>query len=522
MRGVNALREAIQVASKSTKTEAVEASGETGPVVGARRVSGLWRVALAMPLAFGVGAMACLGWVVHRVVPGTSEGWFASVGVPVSDREGLLGALLVATAVMAGGAALVLMRLHVMLRIRSALHAFGGGERSLGVLRVADRRGAARAWNTLLEWRGDEAAEALSRAMLRPSAGGGGGTGDRAADAMWQGVVLVDEQQVIRYANGAAAVLLRQRRETLPGTDVRRVITDERVLATVREAISTGSRQRRVTDVGDPSSEDSSVLRYSVRAMGGRGERSVLVVVEDVTQQRVSDAAQHAFVAQATHELRTPLTNMRLYVEQLIDDDLTPEERGRALNVVNGEISRLDRIVGDMLSIAEIQAGNLHAKSGEVRVQPLFEQLQNDYAEAARQKNLKLEFDLPPKFPAVMGDREKISIVLHNLLGNAVKYTPEGGSVRVSVHEEGDRLVTEVSDTGIGIGESDQQRIFERFVRAKDDRVAATTGTGLGLALARDIARLHGGDVTVQSERDKGSVFSFWLPINVDTRARAA
>lgn len=483
------------------------------------------RALLMPPTLLGLAVVAAVGALGVMTASDTAEGWVAEQGVPVSDKIGVMAATGLGCMALLATFGWLGSRLKVMLRIRGALHAFGGGERSLDALKLLDRPGAARAWNGLLDWRKDAEAAARVEGMLEVKAAqsSGGGAGERAADALWQGVVAIDEQQVVRYANGAAAVLLRQRREMLPGIDARRVIPDAAVLSAIGQAIETGSRQRRVIDVGDPTEADASVLRYSVRSIGTKGDRSVLVVIEDVTQQKISDAAQHAFVAQATHELRTPLTNMRLYVEQLIDDELSPKERASALNVINQEIMRLDRIVGDMLSIAEIQAGNLHAKSGEVRIQPMFEQLQVDYAESARQKNLALTFDLPPKFPPVVGDREKLGIVLHNLLGNAVKYTPEGGQITVTVHEEGDRLVTEVSDTGIGISEEEVGKVFDRFVRAtSDSRVSEQTGTGLGLALARDIARLHNGDITVHSELNVGSTFAFWLPIGGTTRAQAA
>lgn len=475
------------------------------------------RALLVPPAMLGLSAVAGVAALGVMTVPDAAGGWLSELGVPVSDRAGFA---------MASGAAVLLMmigfwwlgsKLRVLLHVRGALHDFGRGERSLDALRLSDCPGVARSWNSLLAWRNEtsdlEQAEALLRAAPGAGSGSGGGVGEQAADALWQGVLAVDEQQIVRYANGAAAVLMRQRRETLPGVDVRKVIADDQVLVAIAETIETGSRKRRVLDVGNPTADDASVLRYSVRAIGTKGDRAVLVVIEDVTQQRISDAAQHAFVAQATHELRTPLTNMRLYVEQLIDDEVTPKERSSALNIVNQEITRLDRIVGDMLSIAEIQAGNLHAKSGEVRVQQIVEQLQGDYAESAKKKSITLTFELPPKYPPIVGDREKLGIVMHNLLGNAIKYTPDGGSVTVTVKEEGDRLVTEVSDTGIGIGEEDIGKVFDRFVRAQDARVAEQTGTGLGLALARDIARLHNGDITVQSEVDVGSTFAFWLPI---------
>ena len=451
---------------------------------------------------------------------GEGNGWLSSRGVPVTDRMGLS---------LAGGVALVLIfvtgmwsraRLRALLRVRDSLLAFDKGERSTGAIRLNGSGAIPEAWNALLEWRTDEVETEALAAALR--GGGGDRSGESYADLLWHGVLVVDEQLVVRYVNGAAAILLGSRRDSLHGMDARQVLKDERVLGAVRNAAETSSRQKQSFDVGDVADSQRGVLRFSVRASGNDSGRRVLVVIEDVTQLRVSEAVQHAFVAQAAHELRTPLTNIRLYIELLTDEDLDPAERGKALNVLTQETGRLDRIVGDMLSVAEIQSGRLNISDGEVRIEQMFAELESDYAQAAQQKQLTLTFDLPPKFPMIRGDREKIGLVLHNLLGNAVKYTPRGGVVRVVVREEGDRLITEVVDTGIGIGEEDMARVFDRFVRGSDPRVAAEPGTGLGLALARDIARLHSGDVTAQSEFDAGSTFSFWLPVAKPIAVQAA
>lgn len=481
-----------------------------------------WQRPVLIPVLTAGAALGGVGWLGYSQLTGGSAGVLKSHGIPLPDQFAVPGAAAAGFLLVALTSVAMCGRLRVLLKIRRSLSLFAKGERCVGVLRVPDEPGAAAAWNQLLTWSEGRAEVGEAVALLR----GGGSTGnqisERAADGLWHGIILADEQQIIRYANGAAAVFLRQRRDALPGIDIRRVIGDSVVLEAISSVAETGSRQKRVFDVGNATAEDTSVLRFSVRGVGHQNERSVLVVIEDVTQQRIADAVQHAFVAQATHELRTPLTNMRLYLEQLIDDGLSPEERGTAMNVINQEITRLDHIVGDMLSIAELQAGGISAKRGEVRVEQMFEQLKNDYAESARKRNIDLSFQLPPKFPVIQGDRDKIGIVLHNLLGNALKYTPEGGSVRVIVREEGDRLVTDVSDTGIGISEEDAGRIFDRFTRGQDPRALKQTGTGLGLALARDIARLHEGDILLHSELNVGSTFSFWLPIGSRVTARAA
>jgi signal transduction histidine kinase len=113
----------------------------------------------------------------------------------------------------------------------------------------------------------------------------------------------------------------------------------------------------------------------------------------------------------------------------------------------------------------------------------------------------------------VQGDRDRLMLTFHNLLNNAIKYTPAGGKVTVSAQVTPTQLVVDIADTGIGISKEDQARLFQKFARANDPRVSKITGSGLGLALAKEVARLHGGDVTVQSELDKGSTFTLTLPV---------
>ena len=119
---------------------------------------------------------------------------------------------------------------------------------------------------------------------------------------------------------------------------------------------------------------------------------------------------------------------------------------------------------------------------------------------------------MPPKLPVIQGDRDKIALALHNLIGNALKYTQSGGRVVVNVEERPGQVVFKVSDTGIGISQEDLTKIFERFYRARDPRVTEVPGSGLGLALAREVARRHGGEVAAESELNKGSTFTLTLP----------
>ncbi len=421
-------------------------------------------------------------------------------------------------------------RLRAIGAIREALVSMENGNDATETLVVSPELGPeAGAWNKLLTEREQlKEAAVRTRAGDRGSGGGGGGRGGgdllSACDAMWQGVVLIDEAQRVSYVNGAAANFLRAAREQIAGKEVAKFIDDQRVLDAIR-GVAGGTIRTRTTieskrqpAEGETPGENASggVLRYSVRAVRRDDRASALVVIEDVTQQRIADEARNAFVAQATHELRSPLTNIRLYIESLLESEDgagDPVMRAKSLNVVNSEVRRLERIVGDMLSVSEIEAGSLSLKQDDVRLETLFPELEAEFVPQAREKEVDLAFVLPPKLPVIHGDRDKIVLALHNLVSNAIKYTPTGGNVTVKVMVDPHELRVEVADTGIGIKPEEHDRVFDRFYRAQDRRINGITGSGLGLALAREVARLHGGDITLRSEIDKGSTFTISLPV---------
>ncbi len=457
-------------------------------------------------------------------VPGRGRARLEAVGPATMPTGAMRDAQAAAGIVGAAGLVALLLvsrvlqrRLRGMAAIRASLVAFERGERSPEALSVDDSLGGeARAWNTLLarrdadrrKERAEHAAEALS-AQRAPR-----GELDDACDALWQGLILIDENLRTKYANGAAAVFLRAKRDEIVGVEITRFVTDERIVNVIRGVASGAIRNRLAVEVERTGDNGSGVLRFSVRPVRREDSAAAMIVIEDVTQQRVADAARNTFVAQASHELRTPLTNIRLYVEQLLDGEPTPADRAQAINVINQESRRLERIVSDMLSVAEIEAGQLRLVEDDVRLDAVFAELEADYRAQAEEKSLDLRFDLPPKLPVIHGDRDKIALALHNLIGNALKYTPSGGTVRVIVAEDEENFTVDVVDTGIGISPEDAELVFDKFYRAKDRRVAELTGTGLGLALAREVIRLHGGDVTVQSELDKGSTFTLSIPVH--------
>lgn len=418
----------------------------------------------------------------------------------------------------------VLWTLYRSMRRRSAWQgvvcdavlALGREEQSTEAVRLAPAFGeVAQAWNKVLEqrelWEVRAIDTAIAEASSEGATGAVGGSLTSACDAMWQGIVLVDAQMRVRYANGAAGVLLEAGRDALLGTDLSGKLGDEAFEESVR-GIASGSARRRST-IEVKRCEGRTILRLTVRPVRNEDDIAAMVVIEDVTQQRAAEEARHSFVAQAAHELRTPLTNIRLYVEQAIDSgEEDVEARSQALNVINNETQRLERLVQDMLSVAEIESGSMSLHTGDVRLTQLLDDLKSDYVAQAKDKQIALKFEMPPKLPVIKGDRDKLSLAIHNIVGNALKYTPDGGSVCVKVSWEQDEVRIAVEDSGIGIKDDEQGLIFDKFYRAKDRRVSDITGTGLGLTLARDVVRLHGGDISLRSEMDKGSTFTIALP----------
>jgi two-component system CheB/CheR fusion protein len=176
-------------------------------------------------------------------------------------------------------------------------------------------------------------------------------------------------------------------------------------------------------------------------------------------------------------------------------------------------------MVGDMLQVAEIESGTLQIKRDDVRVGQLLKDIQAEYQAQAADKDLKLQFNIPPKLPIVQGDRDKLIMAVQNLVGNAMKYTPDGGRIWITVTAEDKDAVIHFQDTGIGIPPAMLSRIFELFTQVRAAGAGEQSGLGIGLALVKDLVELHGGSVQARSDGPgEGSVFTVRLPLALPQR----
>jgi two-component system sensor histidine kinase VicK len=448
---------------------------------------------------------------------------FASLEIAARLQEPAEAGLEPQTAQLAIGclalAAMLLIHRHARFRLKAigavheALMAVKEGETDIAALELDPRLGSeAVAWNNLLgERQGQQIRTAIERVkqsidvkceVYRELAA--------AFDALPQGLLLIDNKMRAGYANGAAAILLQTGKCELTNGDVSQFIADQKVISAIHRANEDPACERAAIEV---ETRGSGVLRFTVRPIRREELAFTMVLIEDVTQQRVAEAARSSFIAKAAHELRSPLSNIRLYVETAIEQcQHDPASTARYLDVVDNESRRLERVVSEILSVSEIEAGSLKLRRDDVHLDTLLEQLKADYEAKAKEKQIALQFNLPPKLPVIHADRDKISLALQNLLGNAIKYTQQNGKVVVDATAEKGQIHIEVADTGIGISKQDMEKVFEKFYRAKDERVANIVGSGLGLSIAREVARLHGGDITAESELNKGSTFTLTLP----------
>jgi signal transduction histidine kinase len=237
------------------------------------------------------------------------------------------------------------------------------------------------------------------------------------------------------------------------------------------------------------------------------------------------DRLKSQFLSVATHELRTPLSIILGYNSMLaetLESKLSEEER-RTLEESVGACKRLIRLVNTMLDISRIEAGKMEMHLVAHDLRQVLKSIVTLFQHEAKRRRVELTLDFPQRLPKVMLDSERIQQVLINLVGNALKFTPEGGRVRIAARTRGENneVAISVSDTGIGIPEQDLAKVFDAFaqVRRGADR---GEGSGLGLAIARRIVEAHGGRIEARSRVDEGSTFTFTLPVNAQESSQRA
>jgi len=329
--------------------------------------------------------------------------------------------------------------------------------------------------------------------------------------SMVEGVLVLDRQGRILLMNEALQRMLPGANSSAIGRPFIEVIRHHPLNEFVGTVLEGGEGRREVT-LQAPE-ERTFLMQASIAKPDGERGVAAVLVFHDITELKRLERVRKDFVANASHELKTPLTSIAGYVEALVDgakDD--PETCAQFLGIIQKHTENLKVILSDLLQLSTIESGVYRWKRQEVAVADLVERAARVLRPVAEQRRQRLTTRPVEPSLTIWGDLGRLTEALINLLDNAVKYTPEGGSIMVEAAADGDGVRLDVTDTGIGIPPMELPRVFERFYRVDRARSREQGGTGLGLSIVKHIVEAHGGRVTVESTVGRGSTFSLFLP----------
>jgi len=330
-------------------------------------------------------------------------------------------------------------------------------------------------------------------------------------------VIASDAQQRILLINPAAAQTFHLSVREQVGRPFQEAFSHAGLRTLFERAIQSG---RPITE--ELALEEHATLYVSISPVQGLGGQTLghVAVMQDITTLKELDRMKSEFVSTVSHDLKTPLTAIRGFADLVPMTGPVSEQQQEFLGRIKEITGEMAALINDLLDIGKIEAG-IEMEQVPCDLGSLASEVIADLDPRAREKTLTVTLEAASPLPPVTGDPARLKQVLMNLVGNAVKYTPAGGHVRVRIAPADSRLVATVQDDGIGISPRDQKQLFQKFYRVRSEQTAHIEGTGLGLAIARSIVERHGGRIWVESELGRGSTFAFSLPLAAPEREAA-
>jgi two-component system phosphate regulon sensor histidine kinase PhoR len=328
---------------------------------------------------------------------------------------------------------------------------------------------------------------------------------------MTEGVMVINPQGKIRLVNKAMEGMFHLSAKDAVGRPAIELLRHEGLNRMITEVLDEGINLAQEITFVLPEERtyriQASIIVEPFRPLGA------VFVFHDITEIRRLERVRRDFVANVSHELRTPMTSILGYVEALLEGAWDePVQRAEFLRILHRQTDRMNNIISDLLVLSQIESGRYEWKRDEIPISEWVTRTADLFQPAAIQKRLSLSVAVPDGMGTLIGDSEKLTGVVSNLIDNAIKYTPEGGAIRVETASTDHGIEMTVRDTGIGIPPKDISRIFERFYRVDRARSRQLGGTGLGLSIVKHVVDAHGGKVRVVSIPGKGTVFSVFLP----------
>ncbi len=392
-------------------------------------------------------------------------------------------------------------------------------ERVIGVMHVFNKRfdeDFGQEDMRLLEMLAEQAAAVISNAQLYIQLTEEKEELEDAFESIHVGVIVVNRQGMIRLLNPAAGQMLDVHDGDYSGKPMQDVLPPGQVRDLIESTLESGEERTVEIMVGEDEGRVYQAQTTLMKREDEGGVESVVAIFNDITEIRRVERMKTAFVSTVSHELRTPLTSIKGFISTLLEDDegmYDEETRREFLIIINEECDRLTRLISDLLNISKIESGRgLELQLSDVDVGQLIRRVAANHQPYTKKHEIVAE--APDDLEPIRADADKLTQILDNLVGNAVKYSPNGGTVRIVATNENGTVRLDVIDQGLGIPERHRDRIFQRFHQVDDDiDHRSISGTGIGLYLVQHLAHAHGGEVWLESsEVGQGSTFSLRLP----------
>jgi two-component system phosphate regulon sensor histidine kinase PhoR len=330
-------------------------------------------------------------------------------------------------------------------------------------------------------------------------------------ESMVDGVIATDKDGRITLINPAAQEIFNIDKEQTKGKELISTLFSHRIDMYLERALE--KRESISREINYQNPEKKIIQATFIPLIDNKDNvNGGVIVLTDITELRKLETVRNDFVANVSHELRTPLTSILGYLDTLIESDIKDQKiRNKFLRIIKEETDRLSILIKDLLNLSEIESQTIDLKPENFR--DVLDKVYNLLADNAYRKNIDIKLDVEDNLPPVYMVKQQIEQVIINLLDNAIKYTPEDGNINIKVIKSDDKIYFSIEDSGIGVPEEEQERIFERFYRVDKARSRSMGGTGIGLSIVRNIIKQHSSEICIESEEGKGSKFTFYLKI---------
>jgi two-component system sensor histidine kinase VicK len=330
------------------------------------------------------------------------------------------------------------------------------------------------------------------------------------------GILVTDSVGSIILVNRTMAYLMELPPDKVIGKTIKECIENKDILSFIEKNQFDGrtfSQKNEEITLKQLGRESIVLISYLQLLGPSESVMGSVITTRDITAEKMAQHNQSDFIANVADELRTPLTTIKSYVEMLMDGKVSDQETKIGFfNTINDEANHLSRLIGNLLNISKIETGSLTIQKDIVKSREFLVEMIKSIEGRASSKNIKLESDLPDKLSPLAMAKDLVSVAILNILGNAIQYTPEGGAVTFRAEEDESNMNIHITDTGCGISKEDLLHVFDKFFKSADEKIKGQTGNGLGLALTKEIIKLHDGTVDVVSVVGEGTHFTISLP----------